>query len=175
MGILGLLLSRGRCPTGPSQVRLNYAPLCRATHPYFSRGALLTQGELAFYRRLRTAVGRRYHISMKVRLADVIDCRAGPGQTEHGWRIAQKHLDFVLLNPGTTEIVLAIELNDRSHLQPKRRQRDTFVNDALHAAGVPLLTFTTSHDYCPSDIAGDIKAALSIYPKAIYPRALASS
>ena len=42
--------------------------------PYFSKEALLSRGELAFYDMLRRAVPAGVGISMKVRLADVIGC-----------------------------------------------------------------------------------------------------
>ncbi|MEK6238193.1 MAG: DUF2726 domain-containing protein, partial [Planctomycetales bacterium] len=108
--------------------------------PYRSRGALLTPGERRFYQQgLKPAVGDRYLISFKVRLADVIT--VDDWESKHGRRIAQKHLDFVLTTPKTTRIVAAVELNDASHEASDRIRRDEFLRQALRSAGIPLVAF----------------------------------
>lgn len=107
--------------------------------PYASRGTLLSRGEAAFYAPLQEAVGSRYLIMCKVRVADVLMCSETDWHRGHGGAISQKHLDFVLCEGVSTRIVLAIELDDRSHAADHRRRRDAFLNEALRAAGVPLL------------------------------------
>ena len=108
------------------------------TLPYTSRITLLTAGERRFFcDGLRPAVEQRYLVSFKVRLADVIavDC----WRSSFGSKIAQKHLDFVLISPTTTRIIAAIELNDASHKAPRRQRRDEFVRTALGSAHVPFV------------------------------------
>jgi hypothetical protein len=125
-----------RCAVPSSPARLPYQP----------RRHLLSPGERRFFHEgLRPAVGERYLISFKVRLADVITAKEW--DSPHGRRIAQKHLDFVLTTPKTTRIVAAVELNDASHDIADRQQRDTFVADALHAAGIPLVVFPIYRRY----------------------------
>jgi len=84
-----------------------------STLPYRGRRALQSRGELAFYRVLVSAVRGRWTISVKPRLADVIWCPASLWRTAAGARVSQKHLDFVLYDPETTAVVLALELDDR--------------------------------------------------------------
>jgi very-short-patch-repair endonuclease len=84
---------------------------------------------------------------MKTRLADILACPDHLWTTPHGQRLAQKHVDFVLYDPVTTAIVAVIELDDRSHRQAQRRLRDQFVNQALRAAGVPLLRVKAARTY----------------------------
>ncbi|MEM0927529.1 MAG: DUF2726 domain-containing protein [Planctomycetota bacterium] len=118
-----------------------------ANLPYRSRRTLLTPGEQRFYRYgLAPAIGKRYQISMKVRLADVI--AADHWRSVHTSRITQKHLDFVLVSPKQTRIVAAIELNDRSHEVESRASRDAFVA----SAGIPLVTFPIYREYDPKKI-----------------------
>jgi hypothetical protein len=106
----------------------------------------LSPGERRFYHQgLKPAVGDRYLISFKVRLADVIT--VADWESRHGRRIAQKHLDFVLTNPTSTRIVAAVELNDASHTISDRQQRDAFVARALRGAGVPLIAFKIYRAY----------------------------
>ncbi len=107
----------------------------------------MSPGELAFYRTLLEAVGGRYAVCCKVRLADVLDCRPAAWALGYGRLIAQKHLDFVLVDHATTRIVAAVELDDRSHARPKRRARDEFVNRATEAAGVRLYRVRAAASY----------------------------
>jgi hypothetical protein len=116
-------------------------------YPYHARRALLTRTELAFYETLREVVGERLTVCMKVRLGDVIGCSDDAWQLGYGRLIAQKHLDFVLLDADTTRVVLAIEVDDRSHAHPKRQARDLFVDRAMRAAGVPLLRMKAASSY----------------------------
>lgn len=114
--------------------------------PYRSHSTLLTAGERRFYHDgLKPAVADRYLISFKVRLADVI--AAQDWESIHGRKIAQKHLDFVLVTPKLMRIVAAIELNDATHDCPDRQRRDDFLAQALQSAGIPLVTFPIYHRY----------------------------
>ena len=83
--------------------------------PYRPHCALLSPTELDFYKALERSLGGRYTVCMKVRLADVIECPRAAWHMGYGRLIAQKHLDFVLIDPATTRIRAAIELDDRSH------------------------------------------------------------
>ncbi len=84
---------------------------------------------------------------MKLRLADVIWCPPSEWKTAHGARVSQKHLDFVLYDRETTKVILAIELDDRSHARPERRERDSFVDEVLAACGVMLLRVRAAATY----------------------------
>ncbi|MFO0808999.1 MAG: DUF2726 domain-containing protein [Gemmataceae bacterium] len=121
-------------------------------YPYYARRALLTRTELAFYETLRDVVGGRFAVCMKVRLGDVIGCSDDAWKLGYGRLIAQKHLDFVVVDPKTTKVVVAIEVDDRSHAHPKRQARDHFVDLAMRAARVPLLRVPAARAYPPSRI-----------------------
>lgn len=115
--------------------------------PYESRGFLLTPGELAFYKVLRNAVGSTCSIALKVRLADLLHCPDDLWDTRHGRKISQKHIDFVLYDSASTAIVLAVELDDRSHELRHRRLRDRFVDRALRSAGLRVLRVKAAASY----------------------------
>jgi very-short-patch-repair endonuclease len=74
--------------------------------------------------------------------------------------IARHHLDFVLCDHRSTNIRLAIELDDRSHDLASRKRRDAFVDEALTAAGVRLLRFQAAARYDTQLIAHIIGRAL---------------
>jgi hypothetical protein len=129
--------------------------------PYKPRPTLLSRGEAAFFFALRAAVRGRYLIAFKVRLADLITCGESAWKEGFGHMIARHHLDFVICDFQTTDIRLAVELDDRSHDRPARKKRDAFVNEALAAAGIPLLRIQAAASYDPSSLAEAVESHLS--------------
>lgn len=128
--------------------------------PYRARRTLLTPTEREFYEALCRAVGGRYVVCIKVRLADVIDCPTAVWRLGYGRLVAQKHLDFVLCDPATTRVRAAVELDDRSHARWDRRARDRFVEGAMRAAGVPLIRLPAESAYSPHEAARAVRRAL---------------
>jgi very-short-patch-repair endonuclease len=53
----------------------------------------------------------------------------------------------VLYDLGTTAVVLAIELDDRSHDRDSRHARDQFVDEVLELCGVALLRVRAARGY----------------------------
>jgi len=53
--------------------------------------------------------------------------------------------------------ILAIELDDSSHREGRRRERDSFVDDALSAAELPLLRVPVRRSYSPQELADVIR------------------
>ena len=54
-------------------------------------------------------------------------------------KIAQRSVDFLVVDPKTLRPIVAIELDDKSHLTERREARDRTVNAACHAAGLRLV------------------------------------
>jgi hypothetical protein len=128
--------------------------------PYFPKEYLLSKGELAFHRVLAHAVPAGLGLSMKTRLSDVIGCTAEGWKSGFGAKISQKHVDFVVIDPVTTAILLVIELDDKTHRLPDRQSRDVFVDQALAAAGVAILRVPAAREYDLDDIRGQIEHVL---------------
>lgn len=122
-------------------------PNRRPRRVFRPRRFLLTRNEAAFHRVLMTLMGHRYLISCKVRLADIVTCSAADWQRGHANRIAQKHVDFVVSCAHSSRILLAIELDDRSHQRPERRRRDLFVNRLCAQMRVPLVRIPARWQY----------------------------
>jgi len=53
--------------------------------------------------------------------------------------INRKHVDFLLVRSNDLAPVAGIELDDSSHEEEDRQQRDVFVDEAFASAGLPLL------------------------------------
>ena len=116
-------------------------------YPYFAQEFLLTKAEQKFYGVLKAVAKNKYEIACKARLADIINCSDINWRKGYGGQIACKHIDFVLFDPRTSKILLAIELDDKSHDTPARQKRDKFVNKAMQVAGVTLLHFKVEWGY----------------------------
>ena len=132
--------------------------------PYQRAGALFTPAEAAFLPALAQAAGPEIAVFGKVRLADLIQPRAGlprPKFLRALNRVTSKHVDFVLVDRDTLQPLAAVELDDRSHLRADRQARDRFVEGALAAAGLPLLRFPVQGGGTPeAEIRAQIIAAL---------------
>ena len=117
---------------------------------YIARPTLASPAEARLLAVLRQSVPRHAAVSLKVRLADVVDVHPGVPKDQffrYFSKLSQKHLDFVVYARDTGKILGAIELDDRSHQRADRRKRDEFVDEVMKAAGVPLLRIRASRDY----------------------------
>lgn len=120
------------------------------TH-YESRNTLHTPAEQTFHNALQRVVdGDQYQINGKTRLADLIQVRGS--QVTPGWqsafnRIKSKHVDFVIIEKGSSRILGVIELDDSSHNRSDRIERDQFVDKILKQAGIPILHVPWCRNY----------------------------
>lgn len=122
---------------------------------------LLTPAELAFFRVLKQCLKSGLALSLKTRLADVVDCPDSLWLQPFGRRIAQKHVDFTVYDPATGAILAAIELDDRSHDSPARRRRDLFLDQLFDQIEVPLLRVRCAACYDRATLAMQIEAAVN--------------
>jgi len=115
----------------------------------YERADLFTAAEAAFFGVLMQAVGDRYLVLAKVRLADLVRVKglSGKDHVAASNRIQRKHVDFVLCDRRRLETMCVIELDDRSHEQRERRERDTFVDGVFEAAGIPMLRVPCRRTY----------------------------
>ena len=107
---------------------------------------LLSPAESAFYLTLQQTPFTMYKlIFVKVRVADVLTCPEKDRQVAFN-RISQKHIDFIVCD-AQFKVLLAIELDDRSHLMEKRIRADQSKNEALGSAGIPLVRVKVQSGY----------------------------
>ncbi len=133
----------------------------RTSTPYVARDRLVTKTELRFFHTLREAVDDDWEIFAMVRIADILKVPSGINK-RRSWlnKILSKHIDFVLCDKDSLEIVAGIELDDPSHEREHRIQRDIFVNSAFADAEIPLLRIKTSKSYDAGDIRKQIDKAV---------------
>jgi hypothetical protein len=136
-------------------------PPAREKLPYEKKDYFFSKAERSFYGVLKQVVGDQLDIFGKVRLADVIGVVKGTDKWQtHFNKISSKHVDFLLCDPKLVAPVLVIELDDSSHKQLKRQERDKFVNDALADAGLPILHVPVQASYDPAALRTDIQQLL---------------
>lgn len=129
--------------------------------PYRRKDYLLTRAERCFFDSLQTAVRNSWHVSAKVRLADLFFIVKGTGAWQsHFNRINAKHVDFVLCRPSDMRPMAAIELDDRSHERKDRIARDEFVNDLFKQTGFPLIRIPASNRYDARALRQQIEAQI---------------
>ena len=121
-------------------------------YPYISK-PILSRAELNFFHAIADLVPPPYILSFKPRLGDIIDVEAFVQQNDPDWKgrfgapVWSKHIDFVIIDSETAQVMVCIELDDRSHLRPENRERDTFKNKALNAADIPLVRIKCQRSY----------------------------
>lgn len=127
---------------------------------YAKKAYLLSHAEQRLFLALNSVFGRNVRLMAKVRLADVVSCATTYGG-DFG-RISQKHLDFVVVDPANSRILIAIELDDRSHLTFATRERDAFVNELLRSIGLPLVRIQAAASYNPHVLRQQISLAFEL-------------
>ena len=119
----------------------------------------LTDAEKNFFFVLKPIADRHNLIIFsKVRLLDLFFVPRYDRSSRS--RIIQKHVDFVLCEPRNIDPVCAIELDDSSHKQESRIERDDFVNQVFDSAGLPLIRIKNSYSYDPQNIEEKIKLVI---------------
>jgi hypothetical protein len=131
-------------------------------YPYEKAPVLFTPAERSFLGVLEQAVNGHHRIMGKVRLADVVNVK--PEMSRSEWqkafnRIQSKHLDFVVCDSSTLAIKFVIELDDKSHDQRMRQDRDAFLDNALKAAGIRVFHFTAKRTYSVQEIQNVLRPA----------------
>ncbi len=127
----------------------------QASFPYERAEALFTPAELSFLGVLDQVVAGQFRIFGKVRLADIVRVKSLPDRS--AWQTAfnkidRKHVDFVGCDPADLSVKFVVELDDKSHAREDRQQRDTFVDGALKAAGIPVFHIPVRRSYTIEEV-----------------------
>lgn len=105
----------------------------------YKRAKLLTDAELQLFNFMQNNLCQidRITIFIKVRLADIaeVDNRVTLSK-DYLWKITNKHVDFLICEKDTLDIICAVELDDYTHENQAARERDMFVMQVLDTVGV---------------------------------------
>lgn len=129
---------------------------------YKGKGPLMTAAEQHFYSTLTSIAPADNLIMSKVRIADILE----PNEKGKRYQIAfnkicAKHMDFVVVNKENMEVLICIELNDKSHKRKDRQKRDKMLAEAFKTAGIPLLFYPARRNYSEQEVSDSINQALT--------------
>ncbi len=134
--------------------------------PFSRKNQLFTQIERSFLTLLEKAVGDQYKIINRVKLADIIDIKAGADvKTKRAalLKLNAKYLDYVLCNSHDMSIVAVIDLVNNSNKEGHKAIPDWFVSGAL-SLWCALLRMKIKAGYAVSDIQQALAAKLGKMP-----------
>jgi len=138
--------------------------------PYQKSKSLFSPAERSFLGVLEQAVGSEHRVFGKVRIADVASVKSLSSRS--AWqrafnRISAKHFDFIICKASDLSIVCAIELDDKSHQQSKRKVRDNFVSGVCQAISLPLLQVPAEHAYSLQELQAKVSHAINPPPPTV--------
>ncbi|WP_415896900.1 DUF2726 domain-containing protein [Neptuniibacter sp. QD57_21] len=128
---------------------------------YRQKKTLFTEAERSFLGVLDQCIDPQQHrIFGKVRVADIVE--PNPTKNRSEWsrafgKIKAKHFDYLICTADTLKPVCAIELDDKSHSQKKRQQRDQLLESVCSDANLPLIRVPAKRSYKLEEV----KAVLS--------------
>ena len=123
---------------------------------YIKKEYLLTQNELKFYKLLKTITDKlNLTIFTQVSLYEIIKCK---DYTNFN-KIRSKSIDFVITEKNC-KIKLCIELDDNTHNQTKRIERDNFINRLFDDINIKLLRIPVQNFYNLEELEQKIKESL---------------
>lgn len=114
---------------------------------FYPKKYFFNQSEKMLYEILNKVGGDTYEVLAKVRLEDFIGVKkSNSGDTKdiknkkYGSRsrIKSRHVDFLLLDKTTFQLVMAIELDGSSHNTSKAKEADTFKDKLFKHVNLPL-------------------------------------
>ena len=131
---------------------------------YYLRKALFTAAEQSFLGGLEQVLPPGVRVFGKVRLADIFGVQRGldPSARQSARnRIDRKHVDFLLVRTDDLAPLAGIELDDRSHEEEERQERDALVDEVFAGAGLPLLHVPAQKTYDPADLKAKVASLLA--------------
>ena len=107
---------------------------------YIKKQYFMTKAENELFKLLSKEFTDEFVVFAQVHLPTIVNHKV----KSQNWNAAfnainRKSVDFVLCDKVYLSPKLAIELDDKSHEQEDRKERDAFVEEVLQGAGVPLL------------------------------------
>ncbi len=124
-------------------------------YPYEKKHALFSPAERSFLGVLEQADNGRHRFMGKVRLADIVKVKSGMTNRARQSalnKIQSKHVDIVACDPTSLSVQFVVELDDSTHSQSKRQNRDQLVDNILKAAGIPVIHITAKKSYSVQEI-----------------------
>ena len=105
--------------------------------PYFKKKTLLEEKEQVLFHRLIEAMPEHY-VMAQVRLADIVGVKKCDNWQTWFNKVSRKSVDFVICDKSFV-VLACIELDGETHEQADRKKADNAKDEALQAAGIPIV------------------------------------
>ncbi|MCL2631263.1 MAG: DUF2726 domain-containing protein [Firmicutes bacterium] len=128
-------------------VRKEVAPIITITSrvkgqtAYVAKRSLMSDCEMNFYNKLLRIYSARYIVQPQVNLASVI----GKISDSRYQNELYRNIDFGVFDR-SFKVLALIELNDKTHNERGRIERDMKVREICKQADIPLITFWTNYE-----------------------------
>ncbi|PHR83515.1 MAG: hypothetical protein COA59_11890 [Colwellia sp.] len=130
--------------------------------PFDSKKSVFTPAEKNFQNLVEQAMGTKYRVINRVKLADIVTIRNGVSDRASQSAVNNaegKYLDFVICDRNTMKLLGAIDLVDTQGKGYKVK-KDWFVSGALEAASIPHLRIKVKANYTLDEIRACINSRL---------------
>lgn len=114
--------------------------------PYKKKGELMTKAEREFFDVLEKVVNNRYYIIPQVKISNLAIVSGTRNYKTYLNKIDRKTVDFVLFDKQFLPVVV-IELDDSSHNNESRKERDSFVDKVMDKIKIKIIHIKTSRAY----------------------------
>ena len=106
----------------------------------YQKRYVLTKNEWYEYKKLKEYAGQKdLQVCPKIRLLDLIEPRKGIDHYRtYFYKIQAKHVDFVICDQNMY-VKAIVELDDNSHNQEGRKERDRFIDTILQDVGYKVI------------------------------------
>lgn len=117
--------------------------------PYEPKEYFFSKSELEFFRILNSHLdAHRHTIFPKVRLADLVQIVGGKWKNVGAWNsVKSKHIDYLIWDLVDSKVVMAIELDGKSHNGQSAQKNDDFKNQLHEKIGLPLVRVQVGTDF----------------------------
>jgi len=106
----------------------------------YEKKPIMSNYEIMFYNRMKD-LETEYNIVPQLVLSSVVDKKSKQKYRSELYRI----IDFAIFSKDYSKLLLLIELNDNTHNQRKRKDRDLKVKKICNSAKIKLITFYTKY------------------------------
>ncbi len=106
----------------------------------YEKKTIMSDYEIMFYNRMKD-LETEYNIVPQLVLSSVVDKKSKQKYRSELYRI----IDFAIFSKDYSKLLLLIELNDNTHNQRKRKDRDLKVKKICNSAKIKLITFYTKY------------------------------
>lgn len=106
----------------------------------YEKKQIMSDYEIMFYNRMKD-LETEYNIVPQLVLSSVVDKKSKQKYRSELYRI----IDFAIFSKDYSKLLLLIELNDNTHNQRKRKDRDLKVKKICNSAKIKLITFYTKY------------------------------